>query len=131
MKPSFLSNKELTFAKEVAPVFCVDVVLIPEEEVSSVILFRRDMSAANPNIFWIIGGRQQKGETVEETAMRKIKSETGFDIVVNPDNQLFATDIIHKKGKGGSYLAEFLLRKWHEVHGLIRRLSSINTWRIG
>ncbi len=33
-------------------------------------------------------------------------------------------------GQDGSYLAEFLLSKGYEVHGLIRRSSSFNTWRI-
>ncbi len=33
-------------------------------------------------------------------------------------------------GQDGSYLAEFLLEKGYEVHGLIRRASSINTHRI-
>ena len=33
-------------------------------------------------------------------------------------------------GQDGSYLAEFLLRKNYEVHGLIRRSSSFNTERI-
>ncbi len=33
-------------------------------------------------------------------------------------------------GQDGSYLTEFLLEKGYEVHGLIRRSSSINTWRI-
>ena len=33
-------------------------------------------------------------------------------------------------GQDGSYLAEFLLKKGYEVHGMIRRSSSINTWRI-
>lgn len=33
-------------------------------------------------------------------------------------------------GQDGSYLAELLLSKGYEVHGLIRRSSSINTWRI-
>jgi GDPmannose 4,6-dehydratase len=33
-------------------------------------------------------------------------------------------------GQDGSYLAEFLLGKGYEVHGLIRRSSSINTHRI-
>ncbi len=30
----------------------------------------------------------------------------------------------------GSYLAEFLIKKWYEVHGLKRRSSSFNTERI-
>lgn len=33
-------------------------------------------------------------------------------------------------GQDGSYLAELLLEKGYEVHGIIRRSSSINTWRI-
>ncbi|MCK4999729.1 MAG: GDP-mannose 4,6-dehydratase, partial [Anaerohalosphaera sp.] len=33
-------------------------------------------------------------------------------------------------GQDGSYLAEFLLKKGYEVHGLIRRSSNFNTARI-
>jgi len=33
-------------------------------------------------------------------------------------------------GQDGSYLAELLLEKGYEVHGIIRRSSSFNTWRI-
>jgi GDPmannose 4,6-dehydratase len=33
-------------------------------------------------------------------------------------------------GQDGSYLAELLLNKGYEVHGTIRRTSTINTWRI-
>jgi GDPmannose 4,6-dehydratase len=33
-------------------------------------------------------------------------------------------------GQDGSYLAELLLEKGYEVHGLIRRSSSFNTGRI-
>ncbi len=33
-------------------------------------------------------------------------------------------------GQDGSYLAEFLLKKGYEVHGLVRRSSSFNTGRI-
>ena len=33
-------------------------------------------------------------------------------------------------GQDGSYLVELLLEKDYEVHGLIRRASSINTWRL-
>src|SRR5687767_5798814 len=34
-------------------------------------------------------------------------------------------------GQDGSYLAEFLLSEGYEVHGVIRRSSSINTKRLG
>ncbi len=33
-------------------------------------------------------------------------------------------------GQDGSYLAEFLLEKWYQVHGMKRRTSSFNTKRI-
>jgi GDPmannose 4,6-dehydratase len=33
-------------------------------------------------------------------------------------------------GQDGSYLAELLVEKGYEVHGLVRRSSSFNTWRI-
>jgi len=33
-------------------------------------------------------------------------------------------------GQDGSYLAELLLAKGYEVHGILRRSSSFNTWRI-
>jgi GDPmannose 4,6-dehydratase len=33
-------------------------------------------------------------------------------------------------GQDGSYLLEFLLEKGYEVHGIIRRASCFNTWRV-
>ena len=33
-------------------------------------------------------------------------------------------------GQDGSYLAEFLLKKGYEVHGIKRRASSFNTERV-
>ena len=33
-------------------------------------------------------------------------------------------------GQDGSYLADFLLAKNYKVHGMIRRSSTINNWRI-
>ena len=33
-------------------------------------------------------------------------------------------------GQDGSYLTELLLDKGYEVHGIVRRLSSFNRWRI-
>jgi GDPmannose 4,6-dehydratase len=33
-------------------------------------------------------------------------------------------------GQDGSFLAEFLLEKGYDVHGIIRRSSTVNTWRI-
>ena len=33
-------------------------------------------------------------------------------------------------GQDGSYLADLLVEKGYEVHGLLRRSSSFNTWRV-
>ena len=33
-------------------------------------------------------------------------------------------------GQDGSYLAELLLKKGYEVHGVMRRASTFNTYRI-
>ena len=33
-------------------------------------------------------------------------------------------------GQDGSYMDEYLLEKGYEVHGIIRRSSSFNTWRV-
>ncbi|MBX4196742.1 GDP-mannose 4,6-dehydratase [Candidatus Pacearchaeota archaeon] len=43
------------------------------------------------------------------------------------DKKAFVTGIT---GQDGSYLAELLLEKGYEVHGLIRRGSHFNTWRL-
>jgi hypothetical protein len=48
----------------------------------------------------------------------------------------FLTEMVKKAfitcitGQDGSYLAEFLLSKSYEVHGLVRRASTFNTYRI-
>ena len=51
--------------------------------------------------------------------------------------KLWAATIMAKKafitgitGQDGSYLAELLLSKGYEVHGLIRRASTFNTARL-
>ncbi|MFD8708745.1 GDP-mannose 4,6-dehydratase, partial [Kitasatospora sp. NPDC059648] len=43
------------------------------------------------------------------------------------DKKAFITGIT---GQDGSYLAELLLEKGYEVHGLVRRASTFNTRRI-
>ena len=47
--------------------------------------------------------------------------------MANPGKRALVTGIT---GQDGSYLAEFLLAKGYEVHGIIRRSSSFNTQRI-
>jgi GDPmannose 4,6-dehydratase len=54
--------------------------------------------------------------------------KTGAGIKVNPImKKALITGIT---GQDGSYLAEFLLGKGYEVHGIIRRASTFNTERI-
>ena len=48
---------------------------------------------------------------------------------MNENNQIVAL-ITGITGQDGSYLAEFLLEKGYEVHGIMRRSSSFNTGRI-
>src|SRR5688572_27199272 len=57
---------------------------------------------------------------------RRPPSQGGEDISLSP-KKAFITGIT---GQDGSYLAELLLEKGYEVHGLVRRSSSFNTWRI-
>ncbi len=56
-----------------------------------------------------------------DAAPRSDSSDTSFD------RRAFITGIT---GQDGSYLAELLLHKGYEVHGLVRRSSSFNTSRI-
>lgn len=54
-----------------------------------------------------------------------------FVIYVCPGNVIAKTALIFGvTGQDGSYLAEFLLEKGYEVHGVKRRSSSLNTSRI-
>jgi GDPmannose 4,6-dehydratase len=47
-----------------------------------------------------------------------------------PDKRKKKAFVTGITGQDGSYLAELLLEKGYEVHGLVRRSSSFNTWRI-
>ena len=57
-------------------------------------------------------GKRQKVELEDRTTGRKRALITGIT------------------GQDGSYLAELLLEKGYEVHGIIRRSSTFNTSRI-
>jgi GDPmannose 4,6-dehydratase len=60
----------------------------------------------------------------ELQASRHLYSEKDFEV---PMKTAFITGIT---GQDGSYLAELLLSKGYEVHGLIRRASTFNTGRL-
>jgi GDPmannose 4,6-dehydratase len=55
----------------------------------------------------------------KQSARKKIK--------VHENPKAFITGIT---GQDGSWLADFLLEKGYEVHGMVRRSSSFNTQRI-
>ena len=50
--------------------------------------------------------------------------------MVNSGKKMKKALITGVTGQDGSYLAEFLLQKGYEVHGIKRRASSFNTQRI-
>uniref|UniRef100_A0A3Q2WF77 GDP-mannose 4,6-dehydratase n=1 Tax=Haplochromis burtoni TaxID=8153 RepID=A0A3Q2WF77_HAPBU len=52
------------------------------------------------------------------------------DVHGEPKNEKKVAVITGITGQDGSYLAEFLLAKGYEVHGILRRSSSFNTGRI-
>src|SRR5436189_2292508 len=70
------------------------------------------------------------------TALRAIIGAGGLDdgtTAATEDGQTGMTKralITGITGQDGSYLAELLLDKGYEVHGLVRRSSSFNRWRI-
>lgn len=85
-----------------------------------------------------IGGGGQQREFAERQAKRS-RTDSASDVgeARSSDNGAAAEDTPRKKalitgitGQDGSYLAEFLLDKGYEVHGIIRRSSSFNTYRI-
>jgi len=59
-------------------------------------------------------------------SLKKLKVDEG-DVAAEKPKVALITGIT---GQDGSYLAEFLLDKGYEVHGIIRRSSSFNTYRI-
>ncbi|XP_069765917.1 GDP-mannose 4,6 dehydratase isoform X4 [Narcine bancroftii] len=61
--------------------------------------------------------------------LRSATAASGGDAIVSPGRKKVAI-ITGITGQDGSYLAEFLLEKGYEVHGIVRRSSSFNTGRI-
>jgi len=61
--------------------------------------------------------------------MTRPKSQTSA-LTPQPSSQPKVALITGITGQDGAYLAEFLLKKGYEVHGLKRRTSLFNTYRI-
>jgi len=77
------------------------------------------------------------GANYECTALRHSSAERGRLNVFLPETPCHTGDFLAKKalisgitGQDGSYLAEFLLSKGYEVHGIVRRASTFNTERL-
>lgn len=90
--------------------------------IKSVILLLRqsDIVVAQPAL------RKSNFKLQIDTIYPRIMSETHTEQVVEKKRALL-TGIT---GQDGSYLAELLISKGYEVHGIIRRSSSFNTGRI-
>ncbi len=100
----FVSEKVMDILKETSPIFCVDGVLVPESKSPEAILVWRDeKNFAVPNQYWLVGGRQKKGQLMAYTLKEKIKLETGLNLDVKEENQLFAADHIHVKDSNGLF----------------------------
>jgi len=71
----------------------------------------------------------QKSEIIkqDDNYFIKILRKKGYEINVPKKKKALITGIT---GQDGSYLAEFLLGKGYEVHGIIRRSSCLNRFRI-
>src|SRR6056297_2482784 len=65
------------------------------------------------------------------SAYHGASTQPGQGPAATPDDSMTKTALITGiTGQDGSYLAEFLLEKGYEVHGIIRRSSTFNTQRI-
>lgn len=82
------------FTRRYNPMFCTDVVLVPQGNTPSVILARRNNKAVAPGQYWIFGGRVDKGLDYFDVARTKVRNEIGIDMNVD------ARDII---GLGRTY----------------------------
>lgn len=66
----------------------------------------------------------------DDPTTRKVALITGITGQVYIESFLCVKSLILMFSQDGSYLAEFLISKGYQVHGLIRRSSSFNTGRI-
>ena len=61
---------------ELVPLVCVDVIL---KHKGKYVLIKRDAEPLK-NYWWIVGGREFKGERVVDTAKRKVLEEAGLEV---------------------------------------------------
>lgn len=61
----------------VLPIICVDVVI--QNQAGEYLLLKR-VNEPMKGYWWVVGGRLQKGETLKQAAVRKVKEEAGLDV---------------------------------------------------
>ena len=62
---------------EVLPILCVDVVVRSKN--GQCLLIKRANEPLK-GVWWVIGGRVMKGETLEQAAVRKVREEAGMNV---------------------------------------------------
>ena len=98
-----------SFMRRYGPMFCADVVLVPENFNPSVILAKRNNKGVAPGQYWIFGGRVDKGLDYVKVAETKTKGEIGLDV------PLSQSDII---GFGRTYFSPDLNEERQRNHDI-------------
>lgn len=87
-----IPNKVFENILEYSIIPAVDAVIYQEGK--GVLLTLRNQEPCKGK-WWIQGGRQNKGETSEEAVIRKVREETGLEVIVN--KFIWTTDVIFDK----------------------------------
>ncbi len=74
---SLIPLDKYTGILEVLPVLCVDIVA---QNAGGEYLLIKRANEPKKGVWWVIGGRVLKGETLEQSAARKVKEETGLQV---------------------------------------------------
>ncbi len=74
---SFIPTDEYARIIEVLPILCVDVVV--QNSRGEYLLVKRANEPLKDQ-WWVIGGRVQKGESMDQAAARKVKEEVSLDV---------------------------------------------------
>lgn len=106
-----------------------DVLVIEENKI---LIIKRAPHLSNGGKYALIGGYVDRDETIEQCAVREVKEETGYDIIIdrllrikdNPDRpkedrqNISFVYIAHPVSKTGSSDAEVTEMRWYEHQNL-------------
>lgn len=95
---SFLSNKIYKICLESLPIVTVDVIIL-NNSFDKILLFKRKNKPLD-GVFYTIGGRTLKNESIIDTAIRKLKEEAGI-VIYRKD--LFWGGVSEEYYKGSIY----------------------------